>query len=59
MLDSASKTKNDFLQNLSKEAVAKMSDKLNPSELLQELVDNNEIDFEIKVRFSPKKKSKS
>jgi hypothetical protein len=55
ILESAQKTKDDFLKSFSREILAQVMDRVDPSALLQELVEKNEIDLKIQVSFKPKK----
>jgi hypothetical protein len=57
-LESAGKTKREFLQSLSSDVMSRVSEKMDPRELLQEVLSKNEIDLQIKVRFSPRDKKK-
>lgn len=59
ILESASKTKNDFFGGLSKEIVERVSERLDPSALVREVLDTHEIEFNVKVNFKPKKKGRS
>ena len=54
ILDSASKTKNEFLQNLSKEVLGKITDKVDPAALVEEFLGKNDIELNVKISFSPK-----
>jgi hypothetical protein len=56
IFDSASKTKTDFMQSLSREVIHQVTQKIEPKELLEEILAKNEINLEIKVSFTPKKK---
>jgi len=55
ILDSAHKTKNEFLQNLSKDVLARVMEKVDPAAVLQEFLTKNEIDLQIKINVKPKK----
>jgi hypothetical protein len=55
VLDSAQKTKDEFLKSMSKEIMNNIMDRVDPSALLQELVSKNEIEFKIQVSFKKKK----
>lgn len=59
VLASANKTKNEFLQSLSSEIIARVGDKIDPVALLQELMARNEIEFTVKVRVRPKQGSET
>jgi hypothetical protein len=56
VLESAGRTKNEFLKDLSQDLVAKIKDRIDPKALVEEILRNNEIDLQIKMSFSPKKK---
>jgi hypothetical protein len=56
ILDSAGKSKADFLRSLSKEVMDRVMERVDPSSLLQELIEKNEIELQIKINFKPKKK---
>jgi hypothetical protein len=56
ILDSAGKTKSEFLRGFSSEILSKVMEKVQPSALIQEILDKNEIEFRVKVSFKPKKK---
>ncbi|OFZ21742.1 MAG: hypothetical protein A2X94_15760 [Bdellovibrionales bacterium GWB1_55_8] len=54
ILDSASKTKNEFLKTLSEDVLSRVSEKFNPAEVLQEVLSRNEIDLHIRINVRPK-----
>jgi len=54
LLDSAQKTKREFLQNFSNEVLNRFKDKVDPKEFVQEILERNEIEFQIKMKFVPK-----
>lgn len=54
ILDSANKTKNEFLQNLSKDVLARVTDKVDPRALLQEFFERNEIELSVRIGFKTK-----
>jgi hypothetical protein len=56
ILESANKTKGEFLRTISDEVISRVMEKLNVGELIQEMVTHNEIELEMTVRFKPKKK---
>lgn len=56
VLESASKTKNDFFARLSQDILAQFKDKVKVEDLMQDFFAKNEIDFSVKVRVSPRKK---
>ena len=59
ILDSANKTKNDFIQKLSSEVMDRVLTQVDPKVWIQEILSNNEIELNVKVNFKPKSKSKS
>jgi len=56
IFESANKTKTEFLQNLSQEVMAKVLERVDPKELIEEFLTKNEINLNVQVSFSPKKK---
>ncbi len=56
ILESANKTKSEFLRTMSNEMIARVMEKVNVAELLQEMITQNEIHLEVTVKFKPKKK---
>ena len=54
ILDSANKTKNDFLQKLSGEILDRLKDKVDPKALIEEILARHEIDLHITMNFRPK-----
>lgn len=54
ILESANKTKNDFLQNLSREALTKVTEKFDPAALVEEFLGRNDIEFTVKMSFKKK-----
>ena len=59
ILDSANRAKNDFLQNLSKDVLARIQDRIDPRALIEEVMRNNELDLHITVRLKPRKGAKA
>lgn len=59
ILDSAGKTKDDFLQKLSHDVLSQLKNKVDFKELIQELLTKNEIQFQVKVSLKPKADPKS
>src|ERR1700756_4870864 len=55
ILESAAKTKNDFLQSLSKDVLSRVSEKVDPRALLEEFFHRNEIELHMRISFKPKK----
>ena len=56
ILESANKTKSEFLRTMSDEVIARVMEKVDLSELLKEIVTQNEIQLEMTIRLKPKKK---
>lgn len=56
VLESAHKTKSEFLRSLSNEVMTRVMERVDVKELLQEMLAQNEIQFDVTVRFKPKKK---
>lgn len=54
VLESAQKTKDDFLRSLSKELMSQLMERVDPSALLQEILAKNEIDLKVQIQFKPK-----
>jgi hypothetical protein len=59
ILDSAAKTRDEFLKNLSKDVLSRLQDKIDPLAFLEEFLSRNEIDMSIKIKVKPKSKSSS
>jgi hypothetical protein len=59
ILESAQKTKDEFLKNLSKDVMSRVSDKIDPVTLVEEFLSRNDIDFHIKMSFKPKHKAET
>ena len=59
LLDSAGKTKNEFLQKVGSEVVAKISEKVDPQALVQEILSKHDIRLEMKIRLEPRDKGAS
>src|SRR5690242_17705621 len=57
ILESANKTKGDFLKTLSREMMSQVMERVDPTALVQELLSKNEIDLHIKINLKPKKKA--
>ncbi len=58
VLESAQKTKDDFLRSLSKEMMGQIIDRVDPAALIQEILSKNDLKLKIQVNLQPKKKSK-
>jgi len=57
ILESAQKTKDDFLKSLSKELMSHVMERVDPSALVQELLSKHEIELKMNINFMPKKKA--
>lgn len=55
ILDSAGKTKNEFLQKLSQDVLDRVMTHVDPKALVQEILEKNELEFHIKLNIRPKK----
>ncbi len=55
VLDTANKTKGEFLRTLSREMMTQFMERVEPSELLQEFLQKNEVELQMKINFKPKK----
>lgn len=58
VLDSAKKTRAEFLDRFSQDVMKKLGDKMDLKELLQEMLRENEINVEMKFSFKDKLKNK-
>lgn len=54
ILDSAAKTKNEFLRTLSQDVLSRVAEKVEPSAILQEFLTRNEVEFTVKLKVRPK-----
>ncbi len=54
VLESANRTKNEFLQRLSQDILSRVVDRIDPLALTQEFLRSNEIDLHIRLNFKPK-----
>lgn len=54
IIESAAKTRNDFLKGLTDEVIARVVEKVDPQAFVQELLNNNELTFQVKVQLKPK-----
>jgi hypothetical protein len=57
ILESANKTKSEFLRTISNEVISRVMDQVDVNELVQETLAQNEIQLEMTIRFKPKKKT--
>src|SRR4051812_8128616 len=56
VMDSAHKTKDEFIRTLSKEMMSQVMERVDPSAFLEELVAKHEIELQVKINLKPKKK---
>lgn len=54
ILESAGKTKNDFLQTLAREAIQQATEKFDLEQLASKVLGSHEFEIQIKVRATPK-----
>lgn len=54
ILESANRTRKEFLQNLSTDLIGKVTEKMDPRALLEEILSRNEIEVSMKISISPK-----
>ncbi len=54
VLETANKTKTEFLQNISQDIVKKFVDRIEPAALLDEFLAKHVVEFNVKMSFSPK-----
>jgi hypothetical protein len=59
VLETAQKSKGEFLKSLSKELMSQVMERVDPSALLQELVEKNEIELQVKINLKPKHSNKN
>lgn len=57
ILESARGTQTEFIRNFSKEIVKGLKDRVDPQEVVQRILENNDIDLQVKVSFRPRKSS--
>lgn len=58
LLDSANKTRKEFMQNMTQEVLNRVMDKVNPKDLVTEILHENDLHFEIKVKVTPRETKK-
>ena len=58
VLDSASKTKNDFLAKLSTDMLDRVKDQINVQALVEEILRKNDLELHVKLSFKPKDETK-
>lgn len=57
VLDSAGKTKDEFLRVLSEEVLSRVAEKVDPVAFVQEFLNRNDVEFTVRISVKPKKKS--
>jgi len=55
ILESANKTRKEFLGNLSQDLMSRVSEKMDARALIDEILEKNEIEVNMKISFKPKK----
>lgn len=58
LLESATRSRNDFFQKLSSDVIERVTSKLDPQALLAEFLEKNEVEFHVRVSVKPHKKHK-
>jgi hypothetical protein len=56
ILESANKTRKEFLGNLSQDLMSRVNEKIDVRALVDEILEKNEIEINMKISFKPKKK---
>ena len=59
ILESANRSKSEFLQKLSQDFVERVKDKMDPQALIEELLSKNEVEVTARFRLVPKTDNKS
>lgn len=59
VLDSASKSKNEFFAKLSTDVMDRIMERVDVKDLVQELLTKNEIELSVKIRIKPKEPATS
>mgnify|MGYP001284790424 CR=1 FL=1 len=57
LLQQANSTRSEFLGKFSQEVLDKIQSKIDPVELVTEILRKNDIEFTVKIKVSPKKES--
>lgn len=55
LLETAGKTKNEFLRTLSSDVIDKIGARIDPKALIEEILAKHEIELSVRVKFHPKK----
>lgn len=56
LLDTAGKTKNEFLQKVSSDVIARITERVEAKALLEEILQKHHVDFDIKMSVNFRKK---
>lgn len=59
ILETANKTKNEFLSKIGTEVVDRVTARVEPDQLIREIIEKNELEFSIRLRFHPRTKKRS
>jgi len=59
ILETAGKTKNEFLSKIGTEVVDRVTARVEPDKLIREIIETNELEFQIRLRFHPRKKART
>jgi len=54
ILESANKSKNEFLSKMGTEVVDRVTARVEPDQLIREIIEKNELEFSIRLRFHPR-----
>lgn len=54
VLESATRTKNDLVQNLSQEVLRRIMERVDPLAFVQEILSRNELELSVRISFKPK-----
>lgn len=57
VLESANRTKNELVQNLSQEVLRRVMDRVDPLAFVQELLSRNELELSVRISMKPKQGS--
>ena len=57
VLESAGKTKDEFLRVLSQEVMSRVTDKIDPVGFIEEFLTRNEVELTVRIGIKPKKKN--
>jgi hypothetical protein len=54
ILETAGKTKNEFLSKIGTEVVDRITARVEPDQLIREILEKNELELQIRLRFHPR-----